>query len=487
MSQFFKGTTGAPAIGNVIGPASSTDNAVVRFDGVTGKIIQNSVVIVDDLGNLDSQGTSVGATKSFLNQNNDNTAGSAAKSSLLVGGTSAGDAYNEWSIGASRAYSFGVDNDDSQTFKLTTDAAANVNPSSGTSLLEITSAGQVSLPAATLTLDGVLVVGASGLLTSTAVGTATHVLTSNGVGFAPTFQAVASSGAVDSFAPNSGTNPVVPDGAGVVTMVGDGSITTVGGVNSLTTQLTGLTQYNVLVGAGTTTIAKVAPGSAGIALVSTGAAAEPAFGTTTIPGGGTGSTSFTAGSVIFSNGTILTQDNSSLFFDDTNNRLGIGITTPLHPLHIVGNMQIDYTATENDDHAFDINANAAGFSDVKALDVIYTTGAIGAGDTEDGILINIDETLAVGGQINAIQVLSTTEGIGAVTAIKMGPEVDAIRQEVGTFGNMDSALNNAANVLAALSSGGAGNISMFVADNDTVTIGDAATFGALEIIIATPA
>lgn len=37
---------------DVFGPASSTDNAVVRFDGTTGKRIQNSTVIVDDSGNM---------------------------------------------------------------------------------------------------------------------------------------------------------------------------------------------------------------------------------------------------------------------------------------------------------------------------------------------------------------------------------------------------------------------------------------------------
>ncbi len=36
--------------GDVTGPAGATDNAVARFDGVTGKLIQNSVVIIDDLG-----------------------------------------------------------------------------------------------------------------------------------------------------------------------------------------------------------------------------------------------------------------------------------------------------------------------------------------------------------------------------------------------------------------------------------------------------
>lgn len=38
--------------GDVVGPASSTDNAVARFDGTTGKLIQNSGVIVDDSNNM---------------------------------------------------------------------------------------------------------------------------------------------------------------------------------------------------------------------------------------------------------------------------------------------------------------------------------------------------------------------------------------------------------------------------------------------------
>lgn len=38
--------------GDVIGPASSTDTAIVRWDGVTGTAIQNSVVLVSDLGQV---------------------------------------------------------------------------------------------------------------------------------------------------------------------------------------------------------------------------------------------------------------------------------------------------------------------------------------------------------------------------------------------------------------------------------------------------
>lgn len=44
--------------GDVDGPASSTDNAIARFDGTTGKIIQNSVVTVADAtGNIAGAGT----------------------------------------------------------------------------------------------------------------------------------------------------------------------------------------------------------------------------------------------------------------------------------------------------------------------------------------------------------------------------------------------------------------------------------------------
>lgn len=36
--------------GNVVGPGSSTDNAIVRWDGITGTLIQNSGVILGDVG-----------------------------------------------------------------------------------------------------------------------------------------------------------------------------------------------------------------------------------------------------------------------------------------------------------------------------------------------------------------------------------------------------------------------------------------------------
>jgi len=99
-----------------------------------------------------------------------------------------------------------------------------------------------------------------------------------GAGNTLTLSLVGGGTAIDSFVPDSGTNPIVPTAAGAVTMAGAGSITTVGSLNTLTTQLTGLTNHAVLVGAGTTTITKVGPSAtSGAIFVSQGAGSDPAF------------------------------------------------------------------------------------------------------------------------------------------------------------------------------------------------------------------
>lgn len=59
--------------GDVVGPASSTDNAVARFDGTTGKLLQNSAFVVDDTGHVSSFGGNIVFPASQASSANANT------------------------------------------------------------------------------------------------------------------------------------------------------------------------------------------------------------------------------------------------------------------------------------------------------------------------------------------------------------------------------------------------------------------------------
>lgn len=52
MAEFKWPQDGSAGSGDVVGPASSTNNAVARFDGTTGKLLDNSGVIIDDSNNV---------------------------------------------------------------------------------------------------------------------------------------------------------------------------------------------------------------------------------------------------------------------------------------------------------------------------------------------------------------------------------------------------------------------------------------------------
>jgi uncharacterized protein YjbI with pentapeptide repeats len=60
---------GGGGTGDVVGPASSTDNAIARFDLTTGKLIQNSSVIVDDSGSITGVASLAAVTASITSAN----------------------------------------------------------------------------------------------------------------------------------------------------------------------------------------------------------------------------------------------------------------------------------------------------------------------------------------------------------------------------------------------------------------------------------
>ena len=63
-------------------------------------------------------------------------------------------------------------------------------------------------------------------------------------------------------------------------------------------------------------------------------------GTMPVSKGGTGNSSYTSGSVIFSDGTNLAQNNTNFFWDNSNGRLGIGTNTPTTKLDVTGNVNV---------------------------------------------------------------------------------------------------------------------------------------------------
>ncbi|MFZ1786703.1 MAG: hypothetical protein WAT92_00265 [Saprospiraceae bacterium] len=78
--------------------------------------------------------------------------------------------------------------------------------------------------------------------------------------------------------------------------------------------------------------------------------------------------SLTNGSVIFSNGTTLAQDNSNLFWDNTNNRLGVGTTSPQSLLQLQGSGDqfLTSTTTSASKAGFFFNYNNIAHTGMKA-------------------------------------------------------------------------------------------------------------------------
>ena len=167
-------------------------------------------------------------------------------------------------------------------------------------------------------------------------------------------------------------------------------------------------------------------------------------------------------------------------FDNDILRFTAGVT-------IVGTLDVIHTAAEADDHAVELDVNAAGYGDVKALDIDYITGAISAGEDEAIILINIDEIAAGGGDVFGIEVLATDGGAG-VYGMKVGALIGPIHQDSGTFANPTTGTNNTPSTdVPAMIDGNVGTTTpIFQAQNEYIIIGAAGAFEEIEFILTTP-
>lgn len=181
---------------------------------------------------------------------------------------------------------------------MATPAANNINIVGTGSTLTSASGSSVVVSLAGMTNHAVLVGAGTATLTKLGVGSNGQVLI-GATAADPAFASLTSSDSSITFTTGvntlslqvaSGTTvgkTITGDSGGALSptagnwnLLGTGSITTSGAVSTLTTQLTGLTNHAVLVGAGTATITKLGIGSNGQVLIGA-SAADPAFATLT--------------------------------------------------------------------------------------------------------------------------------------------------------------------------------------------------------------
>lgn len=156
-----------------------------------------------------------------------------------------------------------------------------------------------------LTLSGGVLTGASGTVTSV---TGTSPVVSSG-GTTPAISMPAATTSVSGYLTSTDWNTFNNKGSGTVT-----SVSGTGTVNGIT--LTG-----TVTSSGSLTLGGTLSGVSLTTQVS---------GTLPVANGGTGTaTAFTTGSVVFAGASgTYTQDNANFFWDDTNNRLGVGTASP---------------------------------------------------------------------------------------------------------------------------------------------------------------
>ena len=264
----------------------------------------------------------------------------------------------------------------------------------------------------------------------------------------------------------------------------------------------GTTRGDFLVWNSTPVASRLALGAAGTVLI--GGANDPSYsgspalsGTLTVDtiGEYTGAAGVTIDSVLLKDGEVSladskalilgTGDDAKIYYDGTNLIIDPDVVGS-GDFRILGSQHIIHAAIEDDDHALEIDVAAGNYSDIKAIDIVYAAGELQAGEDDEAILVNIDEDAADGGRITGLDVLTTTSGDALVEALFAGVGVVPIEQLSGTFGNPDSALVKAADELADLINPAA-NTTVFVADDDTMTIGKSAKFEEIEFILSTVA
>jgi hypothetical protein len=138
-------------------------------------------------------------------------------------------------------------------------------------------------------------------------------------------------------------------------------------------------------------------------------------GTLPVANGGTNASTFTSGSVVFagSSGTY-TQDNSNLFYDNTNDRLGIGTSSPGSKLDVRGRTNIWGVGTSSATLGLSVlNNTGSNYSFYVEDDGgAFLRGGVRIGSsTYNGYMLDVDGTFRATGAATFSSSVTATTGI----------------------------------------------------------------------------
>jgi len=179
--------------------------------------------------------------------------------------------------------------------------------------------------------------------------------------------------------------------------------------------------------------------------------------------------SLTTGSVLFSNGTTIAQDNSNFFWDDTNNRLGVRVNSSLtEAVNITGNTRLEGDIYfHNNDVADRYITTPSGeitpdYLNGVNLNIVAGDGAADVVDAGDGTFLGLNSE---GGDIlleagNSPNLSTSTDGgfsvEGGSVFLTAGNSGHALAAETSTF-NGNAASNGGGVTITGGTGGNAGN------------------------------
>jgi len=177
-------------------------------------------------------------------------------------------------------------------------------------------------------------------------------------------------------------------------------------------------------------------------------------------GGTNSSAALTAGSVLFSDGTSVTQDNANLFWDDSSNRLGVGTATPLTKAHFLDSTSSTVRGLmyENIDSGVNTTANLILR---KARGTIGSPSAIQSGDV----------FAAIGFSAFGTTTYPSAAGV-AIIASASETQTDTVKGSALYFATTPIGSGTRRN---AVSINANGSLSIFATTSGTISLAAAAT------------